>query len=389
MCHNVGMSLTIDTAAAVVQPDDADVHAWMADQRVFVSSVMAGMACVRQVVADAIAGAGASPVYFEDFGGRDDDAEAAYLGEVASSTIYLALLGGNYGQLLRSRLSATHEEYRAAERGGLSISAWVEQGANYNADQAGFIDEVRLFHTTGSYRTSNDLAAAIVRRLQAMAASDLSPWIKLGELVFRARKITDDGNRISIDASLRNPHVVSALEQLRPRNWGGRQESQLTYNGRSQLARILSVVSTMTSRTSTHAIIDLEYAAQSANPMPVSLTISGRSYNEDELSELHIRHALFGEPMPKDVRYWGDRIDDPFSDLPVDLPSDELQKAVLRLVITECLIKAGRASRVDRIEISPPGPAGRSALISLSSATARAGAPRTLTVDGTLRPTQP
>ena len=380
---NAGVPIIVDTAAATVRPEDADVRAWMDDQRVFLSSVMGGMTELRKTIAEAITAAGATPVFFEDFGGRDDDAEAAYLGEVAGSTIYVAILGSQYGRLMKSRLSATHEEYRAAERGGLSVSAWVDSAAEYNADQAGFIDEIRLFHTTGSYRTATDLAASVVQRLQLMAAADLSPWVKLGDSVFRARKITDDGKQIAIEASLRNPLAVSDLEQLRPGAWSGRRERRLTYNGRSGLASVLSVESTATTRHAVRMRIVLEHMTGQSVPMSMSIGIGGRNYDAQEVSMLHVRRALFGEPMPRDLLRMGGRVSDPFEDMPSDLPSDELQKAVLRLLITERLIESGHASQVHRIDLSPVGPEGRLASISWIPASGR-GKLDPVSVEGTL-----
>ena len=47
----------------------------------------------REAAVRAIRSFGAKLVWFEGFGGRDDDAEDAYLGNVASSDVYLGILG--------------------------------------------------------------------------------------------------------------------------------------------------------------------------------------------------------------------------------------------------------------------------------------------------------
>lgn len=111
-------ALVLDRAAAAEQPSPEDLRAWTAEQRVFISSVMAGLEEERAAVAEAVAGLGAEPVWFERFGGRDDDAETAYLSEVASSSVYVGLLAERYGRPLPSRYSATHLEYREAEQRG-------------------------------------------------------------------------------------------------------------------------------------------------------------------------------------------------------------------------------------------------------------------------------
>ena len=99
-------TVTVDVAAAAAKPPSDAIAAWAVDQRVFVSSVMGGTAEERRAVVGAVRDAGAEPVWFEEFGGRDDDAQAAYLSEVASSTVYVGVLGRTYGRLLASRRSA-------------------------------------------------------------------------------------------------------------------------------------------------------------------------------------------------------------------------------------------------------------------------------------------
>lgn len=128
----------VDLAAAAARPTPDAVAGWAADQRVFVSSVMGGMTAERRAVVAGIEQVGAQPVWFEGFGGRDDDAELAYLSEVASSTVYVGILGRTYGRLQKSRRSATHDEYREAERRGLRIRAYVAPTATCKATRRRF-----------------------------------------------------------------------------------------------------------------------------------------------------------------------------------------------------------------------------------------------------------
>jgi hypothetical protein len=117
-------SVVLDFSSAQAL-SDADTRSWAADQRVFVSSVMDGMTVERGAVADAVEELGATPVLFERFGGRDDDPEAAYLSEVATSDLYVGILGERYGRPLPNGYSATHAEYREALRRGVRVSVWV------------------------------------------------------------------------------------------------------------------------------------------------------------------------------------------------------------------------------------------------------------------------
>ena len=92
----------------------------------FISSVMSELKSERLEAAQAIRSFGARPVLFEEFGGRDADPESAYLGEVESSEIYLGLLGARYGKPLPTRFSATHTEFRHAEKQGSRIAIWAK-----------------------------------------------------------------------------------------------------------------------------------------------------------------------------------------------------------------------------------------------------------------------
>jgi hypothetical protein len=133
-------------------PSDSEVRDFLSVQRIFISSVMRSLRDERLAVASAIEAAGAIPVWFEEFGGRDSDPEAAYIAEVESSSVYVGILGREYGRIQKSRFSATHEEYLAAERAGLRISVWAVADGEWDGHQERFVNEVRTFHVTGSFR---------------------------------------------------------------------------------------------------------------------------------------------------------------------------------------------------------------------------------------------
>jgi len=114
--------LLLDVGSTARELLEADFRDWMVSQRVFISSVMDELREEQRVVAERVGSLGGQPVWFETFGGMDDDPEAAYLNEVASSSIYVGILGRLYGKLLPSRYSATHAEYLAAEERGLGTN---------------------------------------------------------------------------------------------------------------------------------------------------------------------------------------------------------------------------------------------------------------------------
>lgn len=236
------LPVLVDHASAASVPAEADLRGFLSGERVFISSVMATLSDERAAVAKVAADLGAEPVWFEEFGGRDADPEAAYRGEVRASSIYVGILGEAYGKILASRFSATHEEYHEAEHHGLRISVWAAGHENWDGHQQRFIQEVQTFHVTGSFTDAEDLARGVAQRLRKIAAEELSPWVKLGNLIFRANQIVVNGARLSITAQVRDKRVADALEALRPGNWGGR-DMPFTDPSRSVNVRVREVQS--------------------------------------------------------------------------------------------------------------------------------------------------
>lgn len=357
------MALILDRSGTAAAPDPKTFALWAGDQRMFISSVMGDLASLRRHVAEAISQTGATPVWFEDFGGRDDDAEIGYLGEVATSTIYLGILGRTYGALdKRTRLSATHAEYREAERLGLRVSVWVGDTEEMTADQYAFLQEVRTFHTTGSFEDADDLTRRVRRRLEEMAAEAVSPWVKLGDVVMRARTVVDNGTSIVVRASVHSPEVTAALEAMRPEVFRN-TDQQLTWGGRSVPVRVRTVETTTTSARSSGVEVVAERldSQRSGHPfsMGASLSTNGRTFTSEELAVLDVRHALFREEQPPGVFGFGNAFGEALESLPPkDLPTAVYQ-AVFSLVVTEALVRSGRAQRVDRAEVSPLGAEGR------------------------------
>jgi hypothetical protein len=168
----------------------------------------------------------------------DDDPEDAYLGQVASSDIYLGILGQRYGKPLKSGYSATHAEYDEAMRRGLRSSIWNSDG-ELDGRQQDFLEEVRVFHTTGSYSSPDDLAQRIERRLRVIAAESIAPWVKVGNSIFRATSVQDDGRQITVKARIRDNTVAMTLEARRPGNsYGRNSETRITWPGGTSSVRI-------------------------------------------------------------------------------------------------------------------------------------------------------
>lgn len=344
--------LIVDLAPA--QPvSEEDLRSWAGDQHVFVSSVMAGMSDERAAVVSAIERIGAHPVVFERFGGRDDDPERAYITEVAKSDVYVGILGERYGRPLSSGYSATHAEYLEAVRRGLRISVWVSDG-EFAGHQREFIDEVRVFRTTGAYSSPNDLAVGVDRRLRQLAAEALSPWVKIGNVVFRARRVVYNGKTLRVEARIRDDRVVASVEALRPHGfWGGPSELRATWSGRTEFVAIKTVESETAPARGSRISLEAERTEAPGNrPMVFDVAVSGRS--SEDLTETAVRVSLLGEPSPLGPTMgFMVRMANPFDVIePMSLPEDAIEP-IAHLLLTEELVGSGRADRITALQIGP------------------------------------
>lgn len=149
--------------------------------RVFISSITRGLEEERRALAGLIQALGHEPVRFEDFGGaRTEPSRQECLEAVASSDVYLLLLGPYYGHVFpETGQSATHDEFVAARSTGIPRLVYRKIGQEPEALQAEFIALVSEY-TTGSWRLDfNDatdlqpLVTQAIRELES-APSPLS-----------------------------------------------------------------------------------------------------------------------------------------------------------------------------------------------------------------------
>lgn len=329
----------------------AELRSWMSDQTVFVSSVIAGMATEREAVRGAVEGMGGRALMFERLGGRDDDAETAYLTGVRSSDIYVGILGERYGRPEPTGYSPTHTEYNKAIEAGLRISVWATTGEMHGR-QRDFLKEVRTFHTTGSYSSPDDLREGLERRLTEVAAAASSPWCKIGPILFRARRYTDDGSRITVEASVRDDEILAKLEGLRPDTWNSNQSSRVTCAGRTHAVEIAAVVVEATAGRSRFVRIEATKTPEKRyGNVLQDIVIDSRT--QVDLTELRLRVALFGAPNPLGHMAFMAKMDNPLSALDqVGLDEDSFAGAAEVLLI-EALVGSGRAARVTAVQIGP------------------------------------
>ena len=328
-----------------------EVRAWMSEQTVFVSSVIAGMTAEREAACAAVESIGGRVVMFEHLGGRDDDAETAYLTGVRSSDIYVGILGDRYGKPEPTGYSPTHTEYNEAVKTGLRISVWATTG-EMAGRQRDFLEEIRTFHTTGNYSNPDELGGRLKRRLAEVASAANSPWCKVGHVLFRARRYSDNGTRITVEGSVRDDNVLAELEGLRPQGWYGQHSSRITCTGRTNEVEIDAVTVEATAARSRLVRIEATKVSKWRNDTGLlNVNFEGRS--PDDLTELGLRVALLGEPNPLGPMAFMADIDNPMSHIDqIGLDEDSFAGAA-EVLLVESLVGSGRVERITALRIGP------------------------------------
>lgn len=349
------MPLLIDLASATRRLAPDEFASWAATRTIFLSSEMRELGELRRQVAASLRELGFTVMMFEDLGGRDEDAQLAYLEGVARSDIYLGLVADRYGKMQASGRSPTHDEYLEARARGKRISFWIaSDGAGRQGHAMDFVQEVQAFHTTGQFDDAGDLATRLIQRLAEIAADDQAPWVKLGAACFRASRIRDEGARLAVEAEVRDIAVARALEALRSDGFGHPAEVPVALADRAGQARVLAVVS----ETRTASIRDVEIAAEVtwAEGRGGSLDSGFNGLSPDELVETGLRAGLLGEPLPQQVSGTYDfMVDatDPLAELEGLRLSPAVEEAVGALLLSERLLGTGRASYIERFALGP------------------------------------
>jgi Domain of unknown function (DUF4062) len=305
----------------------------------------------RQAAAAAVEAEGARPVRFEELG-RDADPEEAYLAGVDTSTIYVGVLKEQYGRLLTSGFSATETEYLRAREQGKRIAVYTAAEAPGREGHLNrFVERVRTFVTTESYRDIADLDRRVRRRLHELAAEALSPWVKLGDYVFRAELIADHGETVTITAKL-SDEITHAFEAMRDREWG-RPRLKLTYGSRVVESEIGALSRTVRAGGSDE--VEIELVRVQPPQIDVMRAGTGR-LSADELVEAGMRALFLGEPLPPSVGTLDFLADTGIN--PDDLQQaftqpNEVAEGITRLVVTEGLVGSGRAARIGSFSLGP------------------------------------
>jgi hypothetical protein len=116
----------------------------MAQNRVFISSVIKGFERERGAARRAVESLRQQPVMAEDFGAKPHSAQTACLEGVRSSHIYVGILGERYGFVAQSGFSVTEEEFLEARRCGLRVLLFNQNGPK-EARQQDFLDRIKKY----------------------------------------------------------------------------------------------------------------------------------------------------------------------------------------------------------------------------------------------------
>ncbi len=324
--------LLIDRAAAAELPSADSVRDWARERRAFISSVMAELAEERQAVAAGVRSVGLRAVMFEEFGGRDADPEDAY---------------------------PTHAEYRHAEEHALRMAVWTLDTNDREGPEQSFLDEVRTFYVAPKFCTVADLQRQVEDRMRAIAAEDLAPWCKLGNVVFRATEVEDRGDAIQVKARVRDDAVARALEDMRGDRFNRGLKTQFTWSGRSKFVKVAGVHVTTTSGRSKMFRLELEVEEASQDAFR-EISIGGKS--PSDLTEIALRSVLFREPNPFASQHMGfaTEIPDPLAPLRENPVSEEIVRPLSELLVTDLLVGTGRAKSIMSFRLGVPIGAHRS-----------------------------
>ena len=167
---------------------------------------------------------------------------------------------------------------------------WAPTG-EMDGRQRDFLQEVRTFHTTGSYSSPDQLRERLAQRFAGMASAARLPWCKVGAVLFRVRRYRDDGTRIRVEASARDDHIIAGPENLWPDDWQ-RQSSRITCMGRSHAVEINTVVVEATAARSRLVRIEATKVREQHDWL---LDSSVQGWSPEDLTELAIRTAFLGD----------------------------------------------------------------------------------------------
>ena len=181
--------------------------------------------------------------------------------------------------------------------------------------------------------------------MRAIAAEDLAPWGKLGNVVFRAMEVEDRGTVIHVTARVKDDAVARALEEARGDRFSRGTTAHFTWSGRSKYVKVAGVHAKTTSARSKMFRLELEIEEAPQDHF-TEMSIGGKT--PADLTESALRSVLFGEPNPLADQHMGfaAEIDDPLAPLRENPVSEEIIRPISELLVTDLLVSTGRARSI-------------------------------------------
>jgi len=364
--------LIVDQTTPIQRPSDNQIKKWATGKRVFVSSTMDDLSDERRTAAEAISEIGAEPVMFETFGARSDDSRQAYKAEVRRSSIYLGILSRRYGVKQPSGYSATHAEYEEARKHRKELLLFLDSTVPQK-DRDGhlnsWLDELYQVHVLAKYEDLDELARQIKTSLTELARKQITPWVKLGKLVFQATRITqetkDHATLVEVQTASNDPQVTSQISKIADQHPFGSTQVNITFRNRSYPVEVKGVEETIDPLGKDSLMIACERKRGQGQRRPASsismlgggITSGSERYSQKDLIELVLRRVVLGDSAVDDVPFVTDA--PPLNLIPIhekynDDP--EVFLNVARLLIIESILAQGLVEQLIDVQIESPHP---------------------------------
>jgi hypothetical protein len=187
--------------------------------------------------------------------------------------------------------------------------------------------------------------------LRAIAAEALAPWVKVGNTVFRASTVHDDGRNITVVARVRDDGVAASLLGRRPEvDYGRNSETRITWPGGTSPVQVRTVAWEMTSSRARVLTLTAERKSENRSNL-LELSLNGMT--PDDLTQLAARVVLLGEPNPLDRMSFMVNGTNPLQALEgVRLPEDSVEP-VGRLLVTELLVGERGVGHLTSFRLGP------------------------------------
>lgn len=311
-------NLLIDRVTPIQSPPDRQLKQWASNQRVFVSSTMDDLRDIRRIVSQVIIDFGSQPILFETLGARSDDSRQAYKSEVRRSQIYFGILSHRYGAKLPSGYSATHEEYEEAKEYNKDILLFLDDSVpteERDGHLNRWIKELYQTHVLAKYIDIDDLQAQIKKSLVEIARDEITPWVKIDNVIFQAtlieRMTKGKSTTIKVTTSSQDPQVTLALDSM-GQTFFQRRSPQLTFRQESFRVEVESLKKTIDPLDYDSLVLTCNSGGslnqQSPSQYPLIGFLGGYSgltgrYEHRDLVMIALRRLVLGEEPPPDSMF--------------------------------------------------------------------------------------